>query len=328
MIIFTDLHLKEDSEDTVFDEVLPGIQKACLDHQDFTAACLGDVFHFRYRVLVRLFNRLRDTFWSWAEDGIEIILLPGNHDQINVAGQNVLEALDDLPNVSVYNRPTFDEWGLWLPYRKNPQDLIRFLNSPHPESGDAVFYHGGVQGAWMNENIADTNGLPPDAFRDWSTVICGHYHKRQTLSPNGVHGIHYVGSPYQTRADEAGQEKGYATWDGKTLTMMTTKWGKRYHKLRLEAGDHIPLDQYNTGDELRIDAALGVDIETIGSLLHTQGIDHVITKDNEKPETRLDVEDGASLEEYARAYAHAQPSELDPDKLMSTFNVLTTVGQP
>ena len=78
----------------------------------------------------------------------------------------------------------------------------------------------------MNSNIQDEDGLPQDVFAKFDKVLCGHYHKQQNVGSN----ITYLGSPWMTRADEAGQPKGFAEWDGKTLTRHNREYGRKFHK--------------------------------------------------------------------------------------------------
>ena len=67
MIIFSDLHLREDSAKVCFEEVLPGVLNAAIERGDNVIACLGDVFHFRYTVSVKLLNGLRDELRRWHD---------------------------------------------------------------------------------------------------------------------------------------------------------------------------------------------------------------------------------------------------------------------
>lgn len=326
MLLFSDLHLREESEDTVFEEVLPGILQAALDRNEKVIACLGDVLHFRHRVVVRLMNRLRDELRRWGSQGIEVIILPGNHDQIDYQGRNALEHLDDLKNVSVYTEPQWDEHGLWIPYRKRNEDIeaaLRISSHAFPRRGVppmVAFMHCGVRDAWMNDNIQDSEGLPASVFQTFNRVLCGHYHKHQDVGGK----ISYIGSPYQTKADEAGQNKGYAIWDGQNLEYVMTHWGKRYHRFELKSGQELDLSGVDPKDEVRVTTAAGVDPDAIGKALAKAGIErHTVTPAVQVSEQRLDVGDGASMAEYAVAYVSQQETSLDSDKLMGVFTELS-----
>ncbi len=327
MLIFSDLHLREDSEDVVFGEVLPGILAAAYEREEKVIACLGDVLHFRNRVIVRLMNALRDELRGWVDLGMQVIILPGNHDQVDLEGRNALEHLDDLHHVSVYTEPRMDDHGLWIPYRKNHDHILSALNLAQGNKRHVLFMHHGVRGAWMNDHIQNTTGLSVEAFKYFRTVLCGHYHKRHQVGP-----VSYIGSPYQTKADESGQDKGYAIWDGTKLEYVTTHWGKRYHRFDLKPGQELDLSAVAERDEVRVTTAAGIDPDAIGKVLAMAGIArHTVTPAVQVTEQRLDVDGDASMAQYAEAYValqnegadkHGAPT-LDPKKLMSTFAEIT-----
>lgn len=316
MLILSDLHLREETADTVCDQILPDVRKIAPEDGTQTIAILGDVFHVRYHVSVRLLLRLRDELNRGGEAGLSYIIIPGNHDQIDVHGRNVLEHLDDLPHVSVYTEPTWDEYGLWFPYRK-PELVPELLNCAL-DLGDVadlnvLFIHHGVKGAWMNDNVQNVDGLELEPY-SFGTIVCGHYHRHQKVGKN----VWYVGSPYQTRADEAGQPKGYCMWDGNQLTFHEMNWGRKYHKLEAVAGT-LDLQGVQPGDEVRVTVKTEVEAEALGKTLSGLEVTHVITVAAKSQEARLAVEDGASLETFAEAYVEASPTELDKKKLLSTF---------
>lgn len=323
MIIFSDLHLDEDSAETVLGEILPGIRDAAFDRSDPVIACLGDFYHLRYQVRVEIQNAVRDELKRWISGGLQFRLLPGNHDQVNVHGRNALEVFDELgPSCVVYTLPQWDEFGLWVPYRKYFKDVMTGITRERPAfhtKGQAtLFAHLGVQGAWMNDHVQDKDGIPLSAFEDFGTVLLGHYHKRQTLGK-----AHYIGSPRQVTVHEAGQDKGFATWDGLTLQYVNTTWGKRYHRLRLEPGEILETGGVNPGDDVRVSAAPGVNVEALGKQLTQLGVQHTVTPDVEVAEQRLEVHAHADLTEYARAYVEQLPTDLDPGRLLQVFEELS-----
>jgi len=326
MIVFSDVHLREDSADTVLGAVLPGIYQACLEHQDFEVACLGDLFHFRYKIDARVQNSVMDEFKRWGQAGIYLRILPGNHDQYDVSGRNVLELFGHLPSVQVYSQPTWDLHGLWVPYRKNPADMLNALSLPRP-TGDqhqqVLWLHCGLRGARMNDKCLDSDGIPLEAFGDtWSTILSGHYHEHQQVGAYA----YYVGSPWQTSALEAGQPKGYCRWLGGRLTFVPTHWGPRYHSVQLQAGQTWDLTGIRLGDEVRV-TTVGAGAEQIavqvGALLAEAGIRHTVTPEVEKVEARLQVGVGASLAQYASAYVDLLHGDLDAVRLMTMFGALT-----
>ncbi len=323
MLLISDLHLTEDSADTVLNQVLPGIRAVSRETGDKHVAILGDVFHFRYQVPVKLLNGLRDALIAGAFDGVQFTILPGNHDQVDVEGRNALEHLHDLKHVTVYNEPTWDDHGLWFPYRKT-ELVAHLLHENWAEWNDnhakVCFIHQGIRGAMMNDNFANTDGLNINLFDSFEMVICGHYHKHQYIGEN----LAYVGSPYQTKADEAGQPKGYCTWDGKKLTHHPMDWGKRYHHI----GEHgeIDLENIRAGDEVRGTLPVGstMNLEELAKQFQAMGVSHVISVEQEKLQNRLEVQDGAGLSAFAHAFVDAVDTPLDKERLIKTFRELTS----
>ena len=327
MIIFADVHLREESADTVLNEVLPGIYQACVERKDFQAACLGDLLHFRYKIDARIQNALKDEFRRWNDAGIQLRIIPGNHDQYDVSGRNALEIFDEMKNVLVYSQPTWDKDGLWIPYRKNTDVMQVALqtafsaNQAVPQS--VLFLHHGVQGSWMNDNIQDKEGLPLSLFGDfWQTILCGHYHKHQKVGKN----LWYIGSPWQTNANEANQTKGYAVWDGKILTPEIKRWGPRFHCFELIPGQELDLTGVEARDEVRV-KVIGVGAnaaaEKIGQQLAERGVaKHVVTPEIEAMQARLAVPDGATVAQYAQAYVTQFETDLNKERLMKVYGEL------
>lgn len=326
MIVFSDLHLDEDSADVVLGEILPGIAEDALRFGDPCVACLGDFWNLRYKVDVQIQNAVRDELLRWIDAGLMFFVLPGNHDQVDVHGRNAMEVFDQLsnqgtgPHVRVFTEPTWTQDGLWVPYRKYYKDIVAALELPRPTSGYAnvLWMHNGLKDAWMNDHVRDTKGLPLSMFQNFHTVILGHYHKRQRLG-----NAYYVGSPRQVTVHEAGQRKGYATWDGQNFTYVDRIWGKRFHRVRLEPGDQLQIENFKTGDDVRVSTAVGVDPEQVGQALASMKVQHTVTPDVPTVERRLDVNADADLGEYARAYVDLIRTELDKARLLQVFEELT-----
>jgi DNA repair exonuclease SbcCD nuclease subunit len=204
-VVFSDLHLRESSETICF-RVLGEIEKLAMAHDKQVVFC-GDFWHLRYQVNVRLLNCVAEWLHVWERKGLMVNFLPGNHDQVDVAGRNALEVFAAFSNVTVWTNPGGHTQGGtkigWVPYRKDPAEIQQALKY-HAQMRSAVVYaHFGVAGSIMNNGRADQEGVvvpkkvPP--------LILGHYHKRQVSADNAWQ---YVGSPYQTSFGEAGNECG------------------------------------------------------------------------------------------------------------------------
>lgn len=330
MIIFSDLHLREQSAEVVLGEVLPGLRDACVSAGVASAACLGDFFHLRYRIDARVLNGVLDEFRRWGEAGIYLHMLPGNHDQYEIRGRNALEVFGELDNVMVYTKPTWTGDGLWLPYRKDPADIQTALAlKPPPVARRVLFAHIPIRGAYMNDSTQDSDGVPLDWLAPWEMVFCGHYHRRQWMGERCV----YVGSAWQTRADESGQGKGYAVWhpSERRVEWLDTAWGPRYHRVTVQAGQGLDLSAVGPRDELRV-KVVGPGAEKAAEELHKaltdagmQGARSTVTPELEHQQARLDVTDGADLSKYVRAYLEQQGGDVDLTLALQMFRDITGV---
>lgn len=325
MILFSDVHLREESAEIVLGEVLPGILDACVASGEKELACLGDLYHFRYRVDVRIQNALREWLLKATGLGISVYLLPGNHDQVDFEGRNALEVFSDIPGVRVFTEPTWTKHGLWVPYRKRQEDIAQALTTRNPGVtvvARTLFLHHGLQGAMMNNHLMDSEGLPSGMFAAWHRVLCGHYHKRQDLLGAVTHTT-YIGSPWQTKADEAGQPKGYAHWDGKILRFVDTHWGPRYHNVALTAGHTFDVSGIAPGDTVRVTTAAGLDPAKVGAFLSAHNVRGIVTPEVQVAEARISLPDGSDLGAYAQAYVDLAQIALDKTRLMRVFQEIT-----
>ncbi len=311
MLLFSDLHLKPESADTCL-AVLRSLEILAEKRGHQQIACLGDVFHVRYALPIEILNGLDKELRRWAKAGIEALFLPGNHDSVDVNGQNALESLQ-RPGVTVYTQPTVDKHGCWLPYRKDIKQLTDHIAAT-PPSAQIAFCHHGLQGARMNSGAiaGELDGIPPSAFRQFKHAFFGHWHRHQT-----VENCTYVGSPWQTRADEAGEVKGCIELDTRTHAWHFTPIyaGRRFHK-------GIVSDA-RSGDVVKLPH--DADSATIAAL---QSIGLEVRVDTPPPAVnapRLATGADEPLPAHARHYLEATaPAELDKDRLAA---ILTEVLQ-
>lgn len=313
MIIFSDLHLNEKTADIVFKEVFPGLKQAVLNDKDNLLVCLGDFYHLRYKIDVEIQNNVFDYFNDLKMNNIDVILLVGNHDQINEKGDHALKPFSELSNVTVIENPCIYMNYIWLPYRKDKQILIDFLNLA-PNS-DVVFIHHGIQGFEKSNSIIDSDGINY-SFHNFNNVICGHYHKRQNIG-----NVYYVGSPYQINAGEANQEKGYMVYPtyniGNTYYPMwiTTNCGPKYYNFGELPVDKMPsgfgfdfgivskdILQFKKGDIIKVKAPKGVDLEKFRKSINIpEGVNCVVEPSTLENNNRLNVSTN-DFNDYVNAY--------------------------
>jgi DNA repair exonuclease SbcCD nuclease subunit len=318
LLLFSDLHLREESAEVCF-AVLAAIRGEAVKRGISSVAFLGDLWHVRYAVPVRLLNALKDELARWGGVGLRLFCLPGNHDQVDVAGRNALEILDALPHVTVISAPVVDAWGLWIPYRSDPAEVERAIELGRMLKAEVVFAHLPIKGALMNSLRANTDGLDSEMFAGFRKVILGHYHKRQAIGR-----CQYIGSPWQTRADEAGQPKGFAIWDGESLEFHDRDWGPKYRRVTVERGASVDLE-VGPSDRLRVSVADESEAARVAAELAERGVTGAIVEPAAVAgaQPRLALGAGASFREYARAYVEAEHGDLEPAALLRAFEELT-----
>jgi hypothetical protein len=134
----------------------------------------------------------------------------------------------------------------------------------------------------------------------------------------------YVGSPYQTKADEAGQDKGYVVWNGSRVVHVATPWGERYHNFGpKESISKAEIQALTSKDVVRVSVTNEKEAKKLGAMLAKQGIKHTITVEPQATEARIQPPN-ESLRSYARAYLEALvPPDLDKATLESLLVEIT-----
>lgn len=336
MLIFSDLHLRPESETVCF-KVLKEVVDTAEEVDAHTIAFLGDWWHLRYQVPVYLLNRVTEWIVDTLGAGFELIFLPGNHDQIDEYGSNALQVFQEV-GVKVYTEPTLDPWGVWMPYRKEGvPELLHDLANNALYQPPVLFAHLPVLGAMMNNSLPDTAGVPVSAFTGYSQVFLGHYHKRHHVTPS----ILYVGSPWQTRSDEWGQDKGFTLWyrDEKKAQFLPRQIGRRFHRFTATSvmGLKQQLLEYHgqidpTQDLVSIELPTKGDLEAALNLIEVGGQKlggpklHVIGKtlDTDVPQPRFGFGKNTTLTEYAQAWAKEKGADVGSlAELMSIWTEIT-----
>ena len=311
ILLFSDLHLYDKSADIVFKEVFPGLEKALYSNNIKTLVCLGDFYHIRYKIDALLQNNTFNWFKKLVNNGVVVYLLTGNHDQINDNGDNSLEVYNEIKGVSVISKPMVNELGVWFPYRK---DLACYEN--YNISGRAVcFAHIGIKGFLMQNFIFDTNGLSPEFFKNL-IVLCGHYHKRQSIG-----NIHYIGSTHQIDAGESLANTGYTIFDYETgkLDFINSGWGRHFYKM-CNIPEGASITGVRSGDVIKITPPDSVTdlISYKKSLNIPEGVECIIDLYRNNNAQRLLTNDN-SFESYVKAYVKQFKDNLDEKLLFEIF---------
>lgn len=236
MLIFSDLHLKESTEEVCF-QVLAAVRELARADKGHVVFC-GDFWQLRYQVNVRLLNRVKAELHDWAKEGLHVDLVPGNHDQVTVQGENALEVLAE-PGIRVWTEPGVEGNCGFCPYRKEPAEQLAALKTAaswatsQGAPARVVFAHFGLRGAEMSAGRKDADGLELPWWKEegrYPLIILGHYHRHQH-GPGYV----YVGSPYQQSFGEAGNSPGVLRLQGEKWEHVPLTIGPRHIIVRWDA---------------------------------------------------------------------------------------------
>jgi DNA repair exonuclease SbcCD nuclease subunit len=320
LIVFSDLHLRESSEDACM-KVLGAVGDLARK-SDRRIVCCGDFWHIRYQVNVRLQNIVVKWLEALHALKIEIDIVPGNHDQVDVQGRNALEVFAGFPDVRVWTEPGVRNLYGFVPYRKDQAEVRRMLEAmggpPKSHPAGLIFAHFGVGGSLMNNGTVDQSdfyvpsGLPP--------IVMGHYHKRQIGPPSTTPNVHpgwpawqYVGSPYQTSFGEAGNQCGVLEIiEGVFPTFIPLKLDiPEHHILTWDpaASDTPPSRPGKPGDHVRLDIKASQEMIVSGkfkNVLKKYGLDDVQV--NVVPvavarEHKFAIQTGEALKDAAARFA-------------------------
>lgn len=339
VVVFSDLHLREESADTCYRVLDAVLNRAGTGgHVVFC----GDWFQVRYQVGVRLNNLVHAVLQRSAERHIGWDIVPGNHDQVDLSGANALEVFDAWDHVSVWTEPgigylnqqvpAYGKFG-FMPYRKVGAEGALAELAKHQPS--AIFAHLPVHGSVMNNGASSPDGIVFHA--NMPPVILGHYHKRQlssTAFASGWPHWQYVGSPYQTSYGEVGNECGVLVLDptGKPPTFEALDVGapKHYTVDWDPAVDSVPPARPGRETDkvwLRVRASQSMLVEgKFTKVLAGRGYADVRVSVDPLPvqrEVRLAHDPSASLPELARAFAR----ERFADRTVDADAALAALGR-
>ena len=235
-LIFSDLHAhnfrygskKIPYNDGVFNsrlidtiEVLDEIMNYAIAHNIKTVLFGGDMFHTRQRYSADVFNLVFEKLLSFSDNGIQLIMIPGNHDYADRDGLvHALQPFEAIENVFVIDR----EWNffftekqrsvIWgIPYTPSLEEAKERLDNAAKEARDRdvniLLGHLGMQGAKVGSDyvLVDENDVRVSDVSGESFNACffGHFHEHQQLFSNGW----YIGATHEHNWGDSGGKRGF-----------------------------------------------------------------------------------------------------------------------
>jgi len=209
------------------------IRQYCKDNNIRNVLFAGDMFDVRLKVNTFVQNATYDEMKRFSEDGIKVLAIPGNHDQVDNSDtpQHSLHTFNDIPNMTVVSDLGVewieDDEGhqvpvVCVPYSKNIERTKQYLKDITTANIESpiLLGHLGINGAFVGSGdypMADAftpEDLQPDFFQ---YIVLAHFHRKQFIG--GYKHALYTGAPIQHSFGDEGEEKGFILIDT----------DKRYH---------------------------------------------------------------------------------------------------
>jgi len=214
---FTDFNTQRGGKNSRLAATLHTLQvmlEYAIEHKAEAFLVIGDLFHSQTKIDINVLDGVAETLQKFAENGIQVVLLSGNHDQYLKDGScNSLKQLSGIATIvsepTVVNLSDCDIYA--VPYIDDQEDLEASLEEMSAVASKAKKYailasHVAIDGSYVGsfEHKVKTHTgvkkLHPDSY---DLCLLGHHHKPQEISD----GVFYVGSPLQHDRGERGEAK-------------------------------------------------------------------------------------------------------------------------
>lgn len=190
----------------------------------------GDLFHVRRNISVPAFNAVYEAMSGFAEAGIPVVLIHGNHDQADKHGNDhsihalrtFLTVVDEPGWVTITGGESKTRYDvLAVPYTENVDQLKEVLGTrgpDNPENPTILLGHLGVQGARVGADFVYSNPHDPvvDTFDGgrFDIGFLGHFHEHQQLNDR----LWYIGAALHHNWGDKNTQRGFLVLETDTLT--------------------------------------------------------------------------------------------------------------
>lgn len=199
---------------------------------------LGDVFDNRQTMDINVMNIAFDLFIDISKI-LNIIILTGNHDIYKKINNDInsLRFLKTINNITVIEKPTILRLNNDLMKKPLNIGIIPWLGYHKVESSyisendiDYAMMHTDITGLTFDNGRVIYSGVTTNLFKG-KKIFSGHIHKRQESKR-----IIYVGSPYQLRRSDIGNDKGIYEFDviNETLKFHKNDYSPKFLRIKLE----------------------------------------------------------------------------------------------
>lgn len=180
----------------------------------------GDLFHVRGTIAPSVFNPTFDTFKKIADMGVDVQIIPGNHDLEGVCADqlgNAMQQLDLIDGVEVFTETTVCEDGtVMVPWIESLDELGAECRKHAAKDRDLII-HAPLNG--VIKGLPDL-GLDPVAVAMWGyrRVFVGHYHNHREPAPT----VFSIGATAHQTWCDPGSLAGFLIVDDTSVTFHET----------------------------------------------------------------------------------------------------------
>lgn len=291
-------------------KVLNQMKEECKERGIKHVMFAGDLHHTRGKIPTIVGNVIQDCLKTFPEEGIEMLMIPGNHDDADNSDlpKHSLHAFKEISGITVVDAFEVVDFAgqrvACVRYSKNTKMVMDFINSVEDE--DAILLgHLGLSGAFVGkgsypmQDAFKPSDLRPDFFK---FIVLGHFHKKQYIE--GRNNFLYTGSPLQHTFNDEGSECGFHILDTDTgLTEFVKIQSPEFHTLEWEqCNTDVLKDHAFNGDYLRI-ILFEDQVEDFHKIVPKNLNYKILLHKEYKEQVRLDVKVGMSEEEVVTKYA-------------------------
>lgn len=192
------------------------IIKTAIEYKVIRIEFLGDLFHTHAVKRLEVENFWMGAFNSLSTLNIPIYALVGNHDKINLKGQeisiNALNVFKKCSNILIIDTPmiphssTDSQQNLnigYIPYIEDKESFIEAARRLYNDGAqELLIAHQTFTGAVYEGGFYDPNGIEPDLILQ-DQIISGHIHTSQQIGK-----CFYTGTPKWDIVSDANIAKG------------------------------------------------------------------------------------------------------------------------
>lgn len=192
-----------------------------------TMIVAGDIFHKRGVMDPEVLNPVRDAFEEILSSGVDIHMIPGNHDLKSEDTNRLSSSIQNLAQISilgnevvVHNKATILELDRgsffgFVPWRKNTETLLKDLKTISKSTmapNAHVIVHAGIDGvlSGMPGHGLTSRVLSKFGFKG---VYAGHYHNHADMSVGLPNRVMSIGASTHQNWGDVGTRAGFLVLD-------------------------------------------------------------------------------------------------------------------